>query len=437
MHLIEAKSPQRAVANLGQCEASKGAVPYDLRVTYASVCDASAVVHLRCQGAPTLRSARRERILAFVGSHADISFENSDRLSKISFVGKISHEIRTPLNAVCGSTEMLSAHMAEAPGHLREAWDMLNSATRQVQTAVDDVLDFSSLSAGKPRLRKSSFFSVGKLLDDVARMHASVAKAKGISFTVGDVPPSSPLKVVAEDDSLSGKIDTGVGIPRNDWEAIFEDFQQARASDAIVGTGLGLAICSMLVGLRGGRIFVLECSEARGTTIRIQLEAPAGQEDTTPSPPAARPSVAVGRALVVDDMKANRVVLSNLIKRIDPQATVVTAETGQHAVALVEEARGETDKPKPFDVVFMDVHVPVLDGIGASKLITEDFPTTKIIGFTANTDDTLRTSCLDAGMCDLLLKPTTSKALARCITDVMQLKKTAKTTRRTSSPIRE
>ena len=409
MHLIETKSLERAIANLQELEATRGAVPYDLMVTYASVSDTTASVQLRCQGTPILWS-QNNKVLALIGGHTDVSFQNYDRLSKISFIGKISHEIRTPLNAICGSLDILSAHMTTAPTDLRESWDVLHAATRQVQTVVDDILDFSALSAGKLRLRKSSF-SLHRLLEDVARMHASNAKTKNIHVTVVmPTPPTSfpsdiiadrgrleqvvsnvlsnALKFTPEDGSVTIKvtrdsstsssnnsctgshnsseasaddtvpftidvIDTGVGIPRSDWEAIFEDFEQARASDAIIGTGLGLAICSMLVGLHGGRIFVHSSTPHQGTTIRIQLDTPVGTSPEV-TPAATTPgAIRIGRALVVDDLKTNRVVLSNLIKRIDPNAGITCAENGQHAVTLVRD--------QTFDIIFMDVHMPVHD----------------------------------------------------------------------------
>ena len=411
--LIDKQSLAKCIAHLGEVEDRGGATPYDVGVSYQKVSDETCTVYLRCQGVDILWSEDGKKIVALLGSHVDVSFENNERLSKISFIGKISHEIRTPLNAVCGSLEILDDYMVEAPSaNLREAWDMLQVATRQVQTVVDDILDFSALSVGRLKLRKSSF-SLEDVLGDVVKLHSYNASLKNISLITSkngssDFPPifadrarltqvfsnvlsnavkftpangtvtvemsrtqdeqhSFPALVSETNSSVQLTVDvtdTGVGVPRDNWELIFEDFEQARASDAIVGTGLGLAICSMIVGLHGGRIFIKDSKPHVATTVRVQLDAPLSDADhardskrrNTKQTSANKTTKqqTVGRALVVDDMQTNRVVLSNLIRKIDPEALVTLAVHGQEAVAICRD--------NIFDMIFMDVHMPVLDG---------------------------------------------------------------------------
>lgn len=456
--LIEPASLEQALACYRSTEATKGVVPYNVRVTYRRLDDVRT--HLRCQGSTILWS-KEGSILAMLGSHTDITAENQDQLSKISFIGKISHEIRTPLNALCGSLDMLSDHMANAPPAARESWDMLQSATEQVRAVVNDVLDFSSLSAGKLQLKRTAF-SLHRLLLDVVGMHAANARTSKVALRVEDFPTDFPPHVFADRNRISqvvsnlvanalkftpengsvtvvvalvpqdkdhnsnsyhytiDVVDTGRGVPRASWESIFEDFEQARPTDALVGTGLGLPICSMLVGLHGGRISVHDSVVGRGTTIRIQLETPKVCDQPTPDSEAVpkvdnRTQMAIGKVLIVDDMKTNRVVVSALVKRVDPSADITLADDGQVAVNLVQEGQH-------FDFILMDVHMPILDGIGATKLIMEKDPKANVIGFTANTDGAdgnLRTSCLQAGMRDVLLKPTTLKNLIACLSSTL------------------
>lgn len=456
--LIEPASLEHALACYRSSEATKGVVPYNVRVTYRRLDDVR--IHLRCQGSAILWS-KEGSILAILGSHTDITAENQDQLSKISFIGKISHEIRTPLNALCGSLDMLSDHMAHAPPAARESWDMLHSATQQVRAVVNDVLDFSSLSAGKLHLQRTAF-SLHRLLLDVVGMHAANARTGKIALRVDAMPPDFPPRVFADRNRLGqvvsnvianalkftpehgsvtvvvalvphdkdhnsnsyhytiDVVDTGRGVPRVSWETIFEDFEQARPTDAHVGTGLGLPICSMLIGLHGGRISVHDSVIGRGTTIRIQLETPKVLDEPEPDSKSVtkvdnRTKLAIGKVLIVDDMKTNRVVVSALVKRIDPTAEITLADDGQVAVNLVQEGQH-------FDFILMDVHMPILDGIGATRLIIEQDPKANVIGFTANTDGAdgnLRTSCLQAGMRDVLLKPTTLKILIACLSKTL------------------
>mmetsp|Transcript_9205 Transcript_9205/g.29893 ORF Transcript_9205/g.29893 Transcript_9205/m.29893 type:complete len:305 (-) Transcript_9205:365-1279(-) len=227
--------------------------------------------------------------------------------------------------------------------------------------------------------------------------------------------------------------DSGCGIPRSAWERVFEDFRQVRVADSMVGTGLGLSICSLLVGLHGGRIFVFDSDPSRGTTIRVQLDTPVtgvsddGAErrgDTSAAAAAAlgggglggggdghqndgKGGLALGRVLVVDDVKTNRTVLAALLKKVDADAQVHFAENGQAAVSLCLASE--------FDLIFMDVHMPVMDGIEATKLITSKKQASSVVGLTANTDASLKEACLAAGMREVVLKPTTSRMIAATV----------------------
>mmetsp|Transcript_42634 Transcript_42634/g.109161 ORF Transcript_42634/g.109161 Transcript_42634/m.109161 type:complete len:699 (-) Transcript_42634:261-2357(-) len=454
---IDPTSLQQALNNFQVMECTQGAVPYDLRVLYSKTGEDTNVC-LRCQATPVVWSCDG-KVVALMGCHTDVSADNKDHLTKISFIGKISHEIRTPLNALCGAYEVLSEHMADAPPKTREAWDMLSSATAQVRMVVDDVLDYSALSAGKMALHKTAV-PLEDLLAESLRMHSSAAEKKGVtlSMSASSAPPnvlvdqarmqqvlcnllSNAIKFTSEGGTVNmvastlpnrlsssmvyfniDVVDTGRGIPRAHWDSVFEDFNQARLGDSCVGTGLGLAICSMLVGLHGGKIFVKESQMGVGTTVRIQLETPV-EIAALPVPRvrALRPTssqgttrcetMSLGSVLVVDDTRTNIIVIKALLKKIDPTATILVAENGKMAVSLALE--------NEVNFVLMDIHMPVLDGIEATKFILARKPYLPVIGLTANTDAELEVLCRQIGMRDVMLKPTTRPILKRTLAWIM------------------
>lgn len=451
--LIDPVCLQKALNNFQVMECSSGAVPYDLRVLYRKV-NEDASVCLRCQGRPLVWSSSG-KIIALIGCHTDVSADNRDHLTKVSFIGKISHEIRTPLNAMCGAYEVLSEYMDSAPLNTREAWAMLSSATRQVREVVDDVLDFSALSAGRMQLR-SGFVLLEEMLEEVVRLHSSNAAAKSISLSVAPIPEQLPshvfldrarmqqvisnvfsnaLKFTPEGGSVRvvvsvlpnrissstayyaiDIVDTGRGIPRALWTSIFEDFQQARTGDSCVGTGLGLAICSMLVGLHGGRIFVKDSIVGKGTTFRIQMQTPFQPELSLPKLSVSRPSmdngaIRLGRILLVDDTATNIMVLKKQIQIIDPDAEILVADNGRDAITIAIE--------NDINFIMMDIHMPILDGIEATKYILASKPNMAVIGQTANTDAEVDVLCRQVGMKAVLLKPTPRAKLAATLAMIM------------------
>mmetsp|Transcript_23230 Transcript_23230/g.71445 ORF Transcript_23230/g.71445 Transcript_23230/m.71445 type:complete len:661 (-) Transcript_23230:45-2027(-) len=434
-------------------ETTRDARPYDQHVTYKALCGAH--VCLRCNAEPVLWT-KAGKVLAVVGTHTEV-FAEKDHAAEVSFIGKVSHEIRTPLSAISSSLELLDDFMATAPKDVADLWTMLHNATKQVRTVVDDVLDFTAVSSGRLQLNKEAFV-LGDMLSEVAHMHRGAAQQKEISLEL--TLPSDFPHVVADrvrlaqvvTNLLSNAIkftpqnghvrvvlrmlvqsttaqtihfaidvaDTGRGIPKASWETIFDDFQQVRVADSGVGTGLGLGISSLLVGLHGGRLFVHDSTIEKGTTMRIELETPYPESPvpTATSTGLASASVTaaalcstIGRCLLVDDMQTNRTVLAALIKKINKNIEICFAENGQQAVSLCQE--------HDYDVILMDVHMPVMDGIEAAKIITRTTRNKIVIGVTANTDTSLEKVCREAGMIETLLKPTTAKTLAASLARVL------------------
>eukprot|EP00951_Prasinocladus_malaysianus_P012660 scaffold94594_cov37-Prasinocladus_malaysianus.AAC.1 len=439
-NMIDPECFKNAIKNLELMIQTDGKVPYDSRVTYQRL-DGS-YVYLRCQGVPLLWT-HDGQLLALLGSHTDISADNRDRLSKISFIGKISHEIRTPLNAITGCLDIVSDSLYHDDAS-REAVGILKNATQQVVETVNDLILFSTLSAGRLALNKVATH-YESFIADVVQMYRLSAADKNINLSAAPLPADMPEEVLVDRMRLKqvlanllsnaikftpaggsvsvvttctakrasvlyysiDVVDTGCGIPRVLWESIFEDFKQARTSDQNEGTGLGLAICSMLVSIHGGRIFVESSSRELGTTMRVQLETPQIASTSTARSPveiSGEEKLSLGKVLIVDDIRTNVFVLKAMIKKnIDKKAEISVAENGKIAVSMALEQR--------FDFILMDIHMPVMDGIEASRLITEKDPTACIIGFTADTDERTKELCRSSGMVDILVKPSPPKAL--------------------------
>jgi CheY-like chemotaxis protein len=168
----------------------------------------------------------------------------------------------------------------------------------------------------------------------------------------------------------------------------------------------------MLVGLHGGKIFVKDSQPEKGTTFRIQMETPVDLLSVPRANLAAKTEmdtrvIPLGTVLLVDDTKTNIIVLKALVKRIDPKAKILVAENGQIGVAMALE--------NDIHFILMDVHMPVLDGIEATKYILASKPDVAVIGLTANTDAEVEVLCRQIGMKEVLLKPTTRPILARTL----------------------
>jgi CheY-like chemotaxis protein len=196
--------------------------------------------------------------------------------------------------------------------------------------------------------------------------------------------------------------DTGIGIPADKQKGVFEAFSQADTSTTrrFGGTGLGLTICARLVELMGGKIW-LDSVEGQGSTFHFTLLVQAALPAGLAPPPAASPATPNSRSLqvlLVEDHPINQLLASTLLKKW--QHTVVLAKNGQEAVDLFTTQR--------WDIVLMDMQMPVMGGLEATRLIRAAEPAgqrTPIVAMTANAMDADRQACLEAGMDDHLAKP--------------------------------
>jgi signal transduction histidine kinase/CheY-like chemotaxis protein len=379
------------------------------------------------QVALELRRRRREAEAAQAEAEAAVRV-------KSEFLANMTHELRTPLNAIIGFSGLLK-DAGDLDAHHRRQVTLIWDASQTLLGVVNDVLDFSKLEAGSIEMDLRPFDPETVAHSTVA-MLGDQARAKGLGLRVsvsGDAGPligdamrlrqvmlnfvSNAIKFTARGEievavSQSGEGDTrrlrvevrdqGIGVPPEQAEAIFDRFTQADAtiSRRFGGTGLGLAICKRIIEALGGSIGVVSAVGA-GSTFWFELTAPVADDAESPAPRAEAADGLEGRMrlLVADDNAVNRELIAALLAPFDVE--IATAADGVEAVDAAARA--------PFDLILMDVQMPNMDGLTATRRIREaasaGAPRPPIIAMTANVLPDQVARCLEAGMDDHLGKP--------------------------------
>lgn len=363
---------------------------------------------------------------------------------RTQFFAGLAHEMRTPLNAVMGLADLLTdMKMTDEARHTAR---LIHSSARALVRLINDLLDHSRLEAGKLDLVRRPY-DLRDLLGELADITKVQCDDLGLTFALqvdDDLPDpvlgdegrlrqvlmnllGNALKFTREGgvtlnvrllETIAGRVkvefritDTGVGIPTDQQARLFLPYSQAAAGIAAGSgsSGLGLAICRMLVERMGGSIGV-ESDEGWGSTFWLMLPLEPAREAAVVVAPAVAASSTGRTALVVEDNRINQQVAVGLLKRLG--VTARTADDGQAALAMLADTR--------YDVVFMDVQMPGLDGLEATRRLRngqagELNRTVPVIAMTGNVTRQDRQACTDAGMNDYVAKPISGDRLQEAI----------------------
>ncbi len=360
--------------------------------------------------------------------------------AKSQFLANMSHEIRTPMNAIIGFADALAE--GELTDEQCESVEIIRDSAQNLLRLINDILDSSKIEAGKLDVEIVDC-SLAQLFNSVESMTTPKAEAKGLEFAIitADALPSQihtdparlrqclinlvtnavkftdrghvHINVSLQRDNDIPFIrfdvdDTGIGIPVDEQKKVFEAFVQAdeTAFRKYGGTGLGLSITKQLGELLGGRLS-LTSQPGKGSTFSLVI--PAGL-DVDAQPVLDRNSVAhisqdqrnqsrkstfTGSVLLAEDVPANQMLASLLLKKMGLEVTL--ADDGAEAVSKALS--------QPFDLIFMDIQMPNVDGYEATIKLREEGVTTPIIALTAHAMKGDQEKCLKAGCNDYLSKP--------------------------------
>jgi len=400
----------------------------------------------------------QDELIYFEGSLVDIMArkekENADRAreaaeaateAKSGFLATMSHEIRTPMNAILGMTELLS----ESPlsNEQKDFVETIDASGEMLLSIINDILDFSKIESGQIELEKT-VFDLTDLAETSGKILSVKAHEKGLNLSCRVAPDVKPFRIgdptrirqifinllsnaikFTEQGEVALEVlnsegpevlefcvrDTGIGIPADKQESIFDSFSQVDTSITrkFGGTGLGLAICKRLVKLMGGRIWI-ESEEGKGTRFFFTARFP--ETDQMPEsseasaknlkPALTHEEIALPpiHILMAEDIASNQKVMKLYLK--DTPITMDIAENGKIAV--------EKYKNNAYNVILMDIEMPEMDGFTATRAIRKweeenNKTETPVIALTAHAFDEQMKKCFDAGCNGFLPKPVKKK----------------------------
>ena len=361
--------------------------------------------------------------------------EQSDKL-KSAFLANMSHEIRTPLNAIVGFSELL---MTEEDKHNKEEYNKLISTNSQLLLhLISDILDLSKVEAGMIDFKKEVFDLI-PYLNNLANTYKQKCIEKGLDFILESkysscivkydknrlaqvlsnyvtnaikYTPSGTIKLgyILENRGLKFYVtDTGIGIPQNKHSKVFHRFQ--KLDEFAQGTGLGLSICKALTETDGGKVG-FESKEGIGSTFwawkpcKIKINPilnQSTQETLETVNPTLLPDTNNVRVLVAEDNESNFLLLKHILKGFN----IYHVTNGADAVIETQN--------KTYDIILMDIQMPILNGLDATSQIRKFNPSIPIIAVTANAYGADKDEALNAGCSAFITKPLNREELYKTI----------------------
>jgi len=435
---------------------------YSEAIEFRFLCRDSSYKYLEFN---SINLKHKEKIEGLILDCRDITQRKEDaaellraQKAKEQFLANISHEIRTPINGIAGMASLLSQKPTA-----KEQVTYLNaikSAAENLKVIINDILDLASIESGKLNFEKIGF-NLHELLVSIVDSFSVHAKQKGIDLSfkldgninkilVGDpfrlnqilinlisnalkFTHGGSIQINCNLEKKSTKalsvridvIDTGIGIPTDKLTKIFESFSQADASVTrkYGGTGLGLTIVKQLVELQKGKITV-KSEEDAGSTFSIIIPYAIGSQNAVEEKSlivdrlkADQTSLKGLRVLLAEDNDINRLYATSILKMWDCRT-----ETAENGYVALEKVRNND-----YDIILMDIQMPVMDGFESTKAIKMSGASKNqipIIALTANANPNDITRCLNAGMNECISKPFTPENLFSVLVKYGKLKST-------------
>lgn len=378
--------------------------------------------------------------------------ENTEKISqaKSNFIAHLNHELRTPIAGIIGIASVIKETKLDEKQ--RHYIDTINDSAEIILNLVNDILDISKIAAGKLEIEKKPFL-IKKTIEKSINLIRPIIEGKGITFNtnidnfdnkfyLGDLKRIQQILLnllsnatkfthqgqinltisLKKSSDLLDEIyfeiqDSGIGISQDHLPNLFQDFTQANVgiTNRYGGTGLGLAICKKLVNMMKGSIDVVS-APYKGSTFwfTIPLEKAEGIDQkivdslTTELKPFDKPSPMHNdsplKILVAEDNLVNQEVITGIIEVIGDHVTI--AKNGQEAVNFCQDHQ--------FDLILMDINMPIMDGLTATRHIKEipQYKDIPIIAVTADTISWTKEKCFAAGMNEVIAKPVTKNKLS-------------------------